>query len=75
MTRQRERPTRNATRSCAACRYWSDLKARISRIGTVEAKCLNMKSQYHGKFRGEDRLCAGLAKGEAIDVPREEAAE
>ena len=60
-------------RACDKCRFWSDQQAKITRADTIAAKCLNKDSIHHGKYRGESNSCVDFARGEAIDLPGDDA--
>lgn len=70
------RPTGHtyAVSRCDSCRYWSDLIARSTGRGKIEAVCLSASSTFSGKYRRGVNHCARFAESfdrsiDDLDLP------
>ena len=57
--------------NCSTCRYWSEMVARVTVGGPVQAMCLAPDgSPNRGQYTAARNHCAAWTNGAAIDAPR-----
>lgn len=62
-----------SSRTCGACRFWSDLcacsrKDALSGTSFIEALCLNALAKRSGAYTRAEKRCPKFEAGEPVDL-------